>query len=122
MKKAADKSPGRVAKAEAVKVESLRGRSRRRATRATEPLIAFALRRALAGPKNRELRAAYEDDPELRRVVTARVIERIEEGDEPDDIFEDRPFLNWLFKNLPWIIALIRDLMAGVPPTIPTPA
>jgi hypothetical protein len=59
------------------------------------------------------------NDPELRRLVTARVVEMAEE--DGVDTGTDRPFLTWILKNLPAIIKMIMELIAGGTPTFPAP-
>jgi hypothetical protein len=70
----------------------------------------FGLYRNL-GPKYRALRRELEEDANLRAYVNDRVIQMAE--DEGEDVEEDRPFLSWLIKNLPAIIALIMELISG---------
>jgi hypothetical protein len=115
--------PGRLRKAEQLRdpeTISLRGR-RRRSLDENEPLVSFGLFRNLGGniKQHREARQALRDDPELRRVVAARVLAMAEE--DGVDTSEDRPVLAWILKNLPAILKMIFDLLAGVPPTFPAP-
>jgi hypothetical protein len=70
----------------------------------------FGLYRNL-GPKYRAIRRELEEDANLRAYVNDRIIQKAE--DEGEDVEEDRPFLAWLIKNLPAIIAMIMELISG---------
>jgi hypothetical protein len=83
---------------------------RRRTAKELENRTTFGIIRGL-GREHRQLRRELEDDPYLRAVVNERALAMAEDGGV--DVEEDRPFLNWLIKNLPAIIALIMELIAG---------
>lgn len=70
----------------------------------------FALLRNL-GPENRRIRQELREDPHLRTLVHERVVAMA--ADDGVDVEEDRPFLAWLIKNLPAIIAMVMELIAG---------
>lgn len=103
--------------------EPLRGR-RRRNLEQFEPVATWGILQSLDADdpnpttrrQRREARRALRDNPDLRRVVAARVQEEMEEAGE--DTGSDRPILAFILKYLPWVIQLIISLQGGgsIPP------
>lgn len=83
---------------------------RRRTDRELESRTTFGILRGL-GREHRKLRREMEEDPYLRQMVNERLLRQAE--DDGVDVEEDRPFLSWLIKNLPAIIAMIMELISG---------